>query len=190
MRYNDAFIANSQATFANYVINANGPYAPISGGHQPRGWDQWQQFYDHYICHSSKCWIKISTIVPSEQPVVVAVTLSDDPSLITTNGINSVLEGGKAKWTTIANSTAAGADNQKSFAIEWSGKRWYGVADLVDNIDWLGASVSANPADLAHFVLCIGNPQNTVFANPYLLQVEFMLEYLVSYHEPKDLPTS
>lgn len=192
MRYNDVLNYNSTANYTNYAYSANSAFDPYqgAGGHQPRGFDQWSQFYNHYIVISSKMTVTASVLVPIEQTVHVAITESDDTALVTTNGITSLEEGGKATWACIANTTAGGADNQKSLSRTWSSKKWFGYANVSDNFDQLGASVAENPPDQAFFMLAVGSPNFVSFTNPVLMNLDVMIEYLVMFREPKDLPVS
>lgn len=176
----------SIGTFQSYVFAAGNAYDPnLSGiGHQPMGWDQWTQYYNHYVVTGSKITAKCYTTKAqsTSRPTVVGLYLADDTT-IPFSDITPVVE---AKKGTVRVMNA----NQVSSTISsyYSAKKFFNITDIKDNYTRLGAPVTTGPTEQAYFVfyhapLVLGEESQE-------FTVMFTLEYVIEFSEPKDIPQS
>lgn len=86
---------------ASHVFCANGLYDPnITGaGHQPRGYDEIQALYDHYVVIAAKITVHFSNTTATEQGHTIAISLTD--SSTTYSDQNNYLEGGYVSYNVI-----------------------------------------------------------------------------------------
>lgn len=167
-------------------IRANGCVDPdLSGtGHQPFGWDQMVGYYNHYVVNSCKL---TATYVPtaSGTPVVCSIYLADDASI----------PYGGATWQQLAEANrgtqrilANAATDPITVGGYYSATKFYNVKDVRDNFERIGALTSADPNELAVFFVGL---QSLDFATTSAtVAVKILLEYDVSFSEPKDIASS
>lgn len=168
---------------ASYVFSANGLYDPnVTGvGHQPIGFDQLMQMYDHYtviasrikvLCHNSSATSKViwGIYVKDE------ATAELDPSVIIENGLGKhsylLEEGGNpssAKYMTLGHSV----------------KKFFNKKPLQDPN--LQGTVSANPAEQSYFHIWAADLSN---ADPGALDLCVEIEYVAILTEPQQLSLS
>lgn len=82
--YSDRLSINpGLGTTTGYVYSCNGLYDPdiVFVGHQPRGFDQIMQMYDHYIVVGARVTFKLTN--PTAQNAVMGVTIRDASTLET-----------------------------------------------------------------------------------------------------------
>lgn len=122
-----------------YLFNANSIYDPdrTGTGHQPLGYDQWQNFYSHYRVLSSK----ISVVANSSTSAPFNIVINSMPSTTGATGIDPSREGrGKMR---------CGGDQGKLVKISRFNKihNIIGVSRrrIIDD-DVFGAAFNASPA--------------------------------------------
>lgn len=168
---------------ADYVFSANGLYDPnVTGvGHQPIGFDQMMQMYNHYTVIGAKITAKFSSLDGTyEQLVGVAVVA--DPTAIT-NGIESV-ENGLVSFKMLQQQ--GGAKQMCSLTRPLSVGKYMGRHSILSEDDFRG-DVASNPAEQVYFhLICF--PGTTVDTAGCRLDV--VIDYITVFTEPKYLTQS
>jgi len=165
-----------------HTFAANGLYDPniTGGGHQPVGFDQFTAFYNHYEVLGAKIQF---TIHPSQESggFNFGIKLDDNDGL--TGVLNTVMEGNM----TVFKSVPGPYTSDKGFTCisSYSAKKFFG--DKCGQRDTWG-TVAANPVDLAYF-MCWISPL-TGLQDLGSIPCTVLVEYIVKWHEPKDLPSS
>lgn len=189
MRYVTTFdIANGYPQQL-YKFRANGCYDPdiTSTGHQPIGWDQWTQFYNHYVVVGSKIttWITAGNDNNNSDGVCVFSHLDDDS--VIPSDLSTLLEQGKVKYKICPGNM----QTQRAIKLTqfYSPTKYFNIDSIKDNLPRLGASVAADPTEQAAFVIGI---QGVMPSGTYggRLQVLVQIDYIVEFSEPKDLAAS
>lgn len=193
MRYQQSFLAGPSPSVVrtlNYW-RAGSIYDPdfTGGGHQPLGHDQWAPFYDHYVVVSSKASITVGLNVGQPgRAINFGIFLADATGAI--GDFRPIMESGRGGWSTIAAGAYAGSDNQKSVSAYFSAKDFYGVSNISDNVDRLGAQYGADPTEDAYFAVWTETADQNVANEATALTITLTINYLVYLSEPKTLPLS
>lgn len=161
---------------ATYVFTANGLFDPdiTSGGHQPRGFDELKNLFDHYYVTSST--IKLSVMASTAQAgAICGISLQDDAT--PEADMITAMENRICSYKPLAygngSITVNLGFNSKSF-FDINDRQLYGTS-------------SSNPSDQAYYV---------VFAQPTyatdLAAIDFMVEiqYTVTFSEPNNIAQS
>lgn len=164
---------------ATYVFTANGLFDPnITGvGHQPRGFDELKNLFDHYQVKSSI--IKVTFMQGGSQIVshVCGVMLQDDATA--ESNMIQAMEGRTNSYGPLSINggplTCKLSFNSDSFFNRAKGQK-----------DLLGTAGS-NPADQAYFV-CFSQPAYAVDSQACDVVVE--IDYTVHWSEPNNLAAS
>lgn len=175
-------------TADSYVFSANGVYDPnISGiGHQPIGFDQIMNFYDHFVVLGSKITITYLNGA-SANTIVCGITLSDNSVEIP--NASQLIENGRCKWTLLsaASTTYAGAgQGPKRLTMSCNPAKYLGRTKPLSDSQLKG-SISANPAEQAYWHV-FAEPNTSADAGS--VQCHVVIDYIVAYIEPKVLPQS
>lgn len=176
---------------ASHVIRANGLYDPTVavGGHQPLGFDEWSQLYSNYTVIGSRCKVTASTGATTSNygpPAMIGIMLSSDTSLPTSSLVNA-MEQGRTVFKPVAEASTKGSDGvvlTKSF----SAKKFFGVNNIKDNQDDLGALISADPARQAYFKIAVGSLDASTDPEP--INIVAVIDYIVMFTTPKFLAES
>lgn len=183
------------STIATYQFHANGPYNPDftapASDHQPRGWDQWEPFYDHYIVIGSKINVKLmmnNPVSTYNKPLVAGVRLVDaaGSGTLTPNTWEWLRENGynMKMWLPNENDT-----RPLRISAGYSPKKFFNVKDLKDNITRLGAQQGALPSEDAIFQIWLGTVNGDQIPGQSVLAL-VTIDYLVMFSEPKRLNVS
>lgn len=170
------------ASPGSYVFSANGLFDPdITGvGHQPRGFDQLMQLYDHYVVVGSKITIRYSNLTAN--PVVLAIALKDTTTTISTG--QDFLEGTRAVYK------IAATGNAGQSAIELTHQcnpvKFLGRSDPLADSELKG-SASANPSEGAFYHVQVFAIDGADIASQDLTA---QIEYMAKLIEPKQPPIS
>ncbi|WP_445772349.1 hypothetical protein [Rheinheimera sp.] len=185
MRYADNItltpIAGSTVT---HVFSANSMFDPdYSGsGHQFRYWDQYTQYYNHYVVLRSKITAVFSHTgnVSTTSPYMCIVSLRDD--YITESNQNNYIENGLCAYRTLPHSPESTVTLTKSFnAKTFFNKRF------VQDSETLSSSVSASPTESAYFHCSICPNQSSGDA---VISLTITMESQVLFSEPKSVGQS
>lgn len=189
LRYSDGFLL-TQAD-PSHVYRANSPYDPdytgVIAGHQALGWDQWAQFYDHYVVIGSKITVHMNYGEGGNAvPCVGYIYLDDDQGTYT---LNQLVESGVGKTRFLG--MTEGKQGPVSIRNTYSAKKFFNITNTKDNVDRLGAAVTANPSEDVYFNVGILPYSDQVSAEAEdIVTGRVTIDYIVLFSEPKTLPTS
>lgn len=189
-RYVDhlAILDPSAGATAIYQYRANGPYdSNYSGsGHQCLGWDEWTQFYNHYVTIGSKITVQFMTDTTNVAPAVFFLYLSDDTTIPYTDP-TTIQEQGNVSYIVGAAGTNT---NSRAMTLRkgFSAKKFFNIKDVRDNVLRIGAAVDSVPTDQAFFT--IGYAPIDASTDLPALYCSVTIDYTVVFSEPKDLAQS
>jgi len=165
-----------------YVFSANGCYDPdITGtGHQPYGFDQMMAMYNHYeVVESCIRVTPFSTQVTV--PFVFCIKLDDNS--VGTGTPELAME--MPMTASVAVSNYANGTSRTQLYKKFNQLSFWGTKSS-DRETW--GDVASNPVDQAYFVISAGPVSGSEDLLALLFCVE--IEFVVKFHEPKDLPVS
>lgn len=170
-----------------YNFSANGLYDPnISGtGHQPMGFDQLMEFYDHYTVIGSKIKVIFNPVTSTSVsiPPYVGVRLCDTTSRINGKAIDELREVGVSM-------TQMGSYQWKyppTVYQRFSAKKFFSKKAIIGASQFQG-SASANPTEDAIYSVFVVAPDTST--DPPTISVQVVIEYIAIFTEPKQLPQS
>lgn len=171
-----------------HYFRANSLFDPDASGtgHQPNGFDQWSTFYNHYIVVSAKITVYATLLTAGSEAGscgVVGISLTDDQSV--TSDLGTICE---QPTTVYAPLTFNNATRPVKISKSYSTKSFYNLTNVSDNVTRLGATISANPAEMAFFTLFCGSASSTL--DPPIVNCFVVIEYLAMFSEPKELAQS
>lgn len=189
MRYGFFGTLNPGAgTTATWVVRANSIFDPDASGagHQPYGHDQWQTFYNHYVVLGSKITVDaISTDATAKTGQAIAsVSLQDDLTTSPSQTL-SLLERPGCSYKPVGSSNASRGTRLTN---TFSAKKFFGVANVNDNIDRLGAQFGANPAEGATFHITVGSIDAST--DPSAVAITVVVDYICLLTERTELVES
>lgn len=166
----------------SHVFSANGVYDPnITGvGHQPRGFDQMINLYDHCTVIASKINITCSnddTIIPQ----MLALSLRDSSTSPAT--YDDIMEYRYIKTKVLGNSTA---NSTGTMSMACNPNKYLGKSNPLNNSD-VRNDAGNNPVEQAYFHLT-GFPING-FSDTAAIRCQVRIEYTCVFTEPKQ-PTA
>lgn len=176
-------IASTGGVINYHSYRCNSVYDPdattVITDHQPMGFDQWTQLYNHYIVKGSKINVQLTKSTGDDR-MAVGIYISDDASVPYTD-FTGFAEAQKGTYKLNAYQR-----NSLSINTSFSTKGYFNVADLRDNFKRLGALVSDNPSEQAYYMLWLQG-MDTGNVN---IQAIVTIDYIVEFSEPKDLTQS
>lgn len=187
LRYVDhKTLTSTSGLLSRHQWRANACHDPdiTHSGHQPYGWTELKQFYNHYVVLGSKISVKV--IAQNDNTAVAGVGglyLGDDTDTNITS-YRTYIEAGKGGWRMIN----GGSDQPQSLSSKYSAKEFFNVTDVKDNLDRLGASVTTDPNEQAVYTLYYQASDEVSTASN--LEVIVTIDYIVSFSEPKDIASS
>lgn len=149
------------------VLSANGLFdVDITGsGHQPAGFDQYMDFYDHYEVISSKivCKIIAPEAASTGNQLIAVVALRDDTGVISITTIDDQIENGMTAWGVIGSGGSTGSNGVITLNNSFVKREYFGDRKG----DTFVGNSAANPTEGAFYVIKIasaveGNTTNTV----------------------------
>lgn len=169
----------------SYVFSANGLYDPnISAiGHQPIGFDQIMQFYDHYVVLGSKIRLNFRT-ADTVNDAIVGITLQDDATEIP--NAERLIENGRCKWTLTSPANSNYGTVAKFLSMKCNPAKFLGRSRPLSDSQLKG-SVSSNPVEQAFWHIFA---EPTTNADAGTIQCHVVIDYIVAYIEPKTLVQS
>lgn len=187
LRYVDAIQLNATpGVIDSWGFRANGCFDPdqTGAGHQPSGFDQWSQFYNHYIVVGSKikCTYGTTSVTTTGGLSIRGIFLSDDTTF--SSLVTDLLEQSQNNRSISLPSATDPTTTSKTY----SAKKYFNITNITDNWSRLGALVTTNPQEQCYFYVYYGNINNTIDPIPLTVLVE--IEYIVIFSEPKELPQS
>lgn len=186
LRYSQMVTLDPTAgTIAAHIFRANSLFDPDQSGlgHQPYGFDQLMQWYDHYTVIGSKMTARpIPVGTPNVTPGVALIHLSD--TLVQPfSSVDHMLESpGNSRWVT----TGANPQNPMQRAVRkgFSMRKFFNKKLGEDDMQ---GTIASNPAEHAYFILMHGDISGND-PSPYTFQVT--IDYIAVFTEPKILVQS
>lgn len=195
MRYMAKFALNpgTGGLVTTHNFAANGLYdVDITGtGHQPRGFDQWATFYNHYHVLGSKCSVTVwpDTTSANGIPVAWGIHLNDDTAVPTGAQPNDLIEQGYAPYRMTSASTYATGLQSRPLIKKFSAKKFFNRTNVKDE-DQIGSPVNNNPADLAYFTVWMGAVDYAELDDPPSFNCTAVIDFIVTFSEPLELAQS
>lgn len=158
LRYVEAATVNpgTSGALGVYTWRANGIYDPnVTGtGGQPSGHDQLALMYNKYCVVSSRFNVTLNTQTYSATDAMAqcGVILTNTQTLPYT-GVSTLLEQQRTRWACIPPDRSV----VRKLTSTFSAKSFFNITDIKDNMDNLGSTFGADPAEQAYFVLWAGN---------------------------------
>lgn len=173
---------------ATASYNAGGCFDPRVnlGGAQPRGFDQWMAFYEHFVVLGSKMTVMFQTtgLQPSDGNGVVGIYLKANSS----NQITTIPELIEQQNTVYKPIAPVGSYNSTvTLHKNYSAKRFLGRTSVMSD-PALKGSISADPTESAYYEICAGASAGSDNLGSVRCQVK--IEYIVALIEPKPLSGS
>lgn len=167
---------------ATNLFSANGLYDPnvTAVGHQPRGYDQIQPLYDHYVVMGCKIRVDFQSTNTSV-PMTAFVCVRDDTT--TSASVNNYLELQGCKSASLG--TIYG-DASKTISHYCTPHKFLGRKSPMSDPQLKG-SASANPTEELLYHVGVAA---TDFASTSSCVAQVYLEYLCKFIEPKDVAQS
>lgn len=165
-----------------HTFTANGMYDPdITGtGHQPIGFDEMVQFYEHYTVIASKIRVLYENTDSNNGVVAIAVT---QQSTIGTD-LELTIERGQCVYKQL-NSTQDGNGTELTHQVNV--KKFMGRPNILSEDDLRGTS-SSNPADQVYFVVAASPVDSSVDMGA--INCFIQIDYIAVWTEPKGPPQS
>mgnify|MGYP000517444250 CR=1 FL=1 len=174
-------ITSSSGSYQEIAYLANSCYDPYNpaGGHQPRGFDQMMEMFDHFLVLGSRIVIKfIAPASTAPNPMCCSIVLNDDTTALGSH--SDVAESRTVKCKYLTDSSRA-----LTIGMNFSAKRFFSVdKKALSAKSAISGSALANPTELAVFHVgaqCIGT-------NTQQVELAGYIDYVVKFHESK-LPT-
>lgn len=149
-------------------------------GHQPMGYDTWTSLYNHYVVLGAK--ISVQTIADGTADSMTGVYITDSTGAPAYSDWTGFIEARKGTTKMIASSQVRPVRTYGKY----SAKKFFNVKDVRDNLDRLGAAVTANPGEEAYFTVWFQALGGATLSATHLVTID----YIVEFSEPKDLAQS
>lgn len=164
-------------TPAGHAYSCNGMWDPdiSGGGHQPRGFDQLMNIFNHAVVIGAKITVQVSH-TSGVNDTIVGIAIRDNFTIDT--NMNNYLESRKCRHVMVG----AGANAEpKTISYKLNPNKFLNRSKPMSDPD-LKNSAFNNPAESAYFHLFCG-PVESVDATPVHCNV--MIEYTCVFFEPK-----
>lgn len=188
MRYVTRFAGDlSTGNQIQVVYRANSINDPefALGGHQPMGYDQWEQFYSSYTVTGAKCTIEVIGDVSIGKATNISLNLTT-ASTDTRSALEKI-ESGDTVYKVLAGFSNIG--RPVKLTKYYDPKKFHNIKDIKDNQAGLGAFFGSNPVEEAYFTATVDCVDGGV-STPGDIQGLVTIEYMVLLSDPKILPQS
>ena len=177
-------IQSSLGVPEGHLFSANGLFDPdISSitGHQPGGFDQIMQFYDHYTVSSAKIYVDFHNSDPNLYALIGILT-TDGPS--TPADYRIIEENGKGQVARLNKANVTGDICSLQSYVDIAS--FIGCNDVLDRDELRGTNVT-NPEEQVYFSVWTAPISfTTALAVGFVVRVE----YQVTFTEPKNVALS
>lgn len=182
LRYCEQLTLSVSPILGHYIFRAGSPYDPnySSVGHQPMGYDQWANLFNHYTVVGSKMYLRAIPQV-TQGTSQVGIYLAADATLPYSDA-DAFIEAKKGQNKLIC----ANQSRVATLNCYYSAKKQFNVNDMKDNYARLGAKVDTNPAEEMFYIIWHQTQNGQTFNYTYIVQID----YIVDFSEPKNLAQS
>lgn len=156
---------------------------PVFAGNYPYGWNEWSALYNHYVVLGSKITVYQFGQDDTNTSKIfgfMGCYLGDDATNYTDYA--TLIENRMGRFC-----RASSDSSLSKTGGYFSAKKFFNVKDVKDNLDRLGSSVSGAPSELANFKIW-AQPINKTSSQTFYCN--FLVEWIVSFSERKDVPAS
>lgn len=173
----------TSGALASVNVEANWP---VYSGRYAFGWDQWTALYNQAICLGSKITVYqqgyVTGTVSADVIGLGGIYVSDDTTNYT--DYQDLVEANKGKFMRIGMQVERVTKCKNYF----SAKKFFNVKDVKDNTDHLGAAVTESTAiNRCVYKIWAQPTDKSTTATYYYTGV---VEYIMLFQEPKDVPGS
>lgn len=172
-------------TLAYHNFSCNGAYDPnVTGvGHQPLGFDQYMTFYDHYTVIGSKITIR-GQADDTAYEMLVGIFVNDDVNFLPTTGQHACeLPGSRY---TLVSEKDNGENTSWTITARYSARKNDSSRAPLSNPELKG-SAGGNPTEQTYYTIWVAPVGSADLA---AVNIWVHIEYLIIFHEPKDLAQS
>lgn len=185
MRYVQHTAVLNTAAISGFYYRMNSIFDPLHsvGGIQPLGHDEWNQFYNNYVVLGSQLRAEfVRSGVGTTTASMTGTTRVDDTAIPAS--YTHMIELGKGTYKALSGSLESTATH----VIKYSPKNYFGITDVKDNQDDIGAAFGADP-DKEALVLVYAQALDLATAGT-AINVVVTIDYIVSLSNPKELAQS
>ncbi len=172
---------------ALFLFRANDMFDPdfTGGGHQPKGFDQWMIFYDHFTVIGSKIKVTYATTTTTAATgnVLCGLYLNNDTVLSTVSEF--LLEEKLNKYTVIG--PIDGGKAITTLRHSFSASKFFGKKNIVGSAEYKGTT-AASPTEDAYYQVWVA--ALALADNPGPVDIVVEIEYLAVLTERKTLAQS
>lgn len=172
---------------AQYVWRCNGAYDPnyTGVGHQPMFWDTYASMYNHYIVTGAKIvahtWCEQTA---SSVGSVVGIKIDDDATV--SQNVMTIMELKDPIFhNKFMNTNASSTTAYAVVSHTYEPKSFFGIKDVQDNRDHIGALTNTTPSEQAYWVLHWQHVDGSTVL-PSNLKGYVVIDYTINFSEPKD----
>lgn len=194
LRYADSVEINpgSLGAIAYHTMRANDLYDPdfTGTGHQPKGFDQWTAFYDHFTVLGSKIRVTFTSMddTPSTGTVACGIYLDDNST--PPNNVIDFMEERKNTYMTLG--SADSGNSSKVMTRKFSSKKFFGVKNIVGQSLYRGQmgnfGTGSSPTEQAYWQIWATGLNATSDVSGIRVLID--IEYIAVLTERKELTLS
>jgi hypothetical protein len=185
LRYssNTGILSSTSGAVATYVIRSNDCFDPdfTGTGHQPMGFDQMMVFYNHFCVRKARIKCTFRSISGIQSTACVRIDASSTPLTV----IDRIMEFGGLVSTDLNRTDVYGS--MKTVMLSLDVARLQGITSKALTADpTLRGDAATSPTEISYFHIALWDANavtNTAF-------VDFVLEQLVTFMEPRDATES
>lgn len=177
-------LTSTTGVLSSQAIRANGIFDPTMtlGTKQPMGFDIWNQLYNNYVVVGAR--IKVCTVqdagASSYKPAMCGVVLTNDGSVAPYTNYEGYIESKKGPYRLLQTHPT----RTTVLHLNFSAKKFFNITNIKDNLDRIGALVTADPGtdDDAFFNIWYQTVNSSdTQTQSFLIEVN----YIVDFSEPK-----
>lgn len=168
-------------------LYANAPNLLTASNERAFGWASWASLFDRYICVGSKitAYASYQTQSATNPPMCVGIYLSDDQA-VPYNSWKGLVE---ARKGTYRNMTAL---QERPVVVKsfFSCKKFFNITDPKDNMVRFGSATggASTPDGTAVYIIWGNSTGSTTPETRVNVNVNIVMDFIVRFMEPKDLP--
>lgn len=180
LRYSDSFqLTTTAGAVSSYVFAVNGMYDPnITGtGHQPMGFDQMLQFYNHYAVRKAR----VILVAANASSTPCQLVLRQDGAATPLTVIDRIIEMGGNAYTHL--DTTGTTNAQKELKLSLDIAKLQGVTQSALTSDaTLRGDATANPTELTYAHIQLFSAAGFTA----IVNFDIIIEFTADFFEPRD----
>jgi len=189
MQYVQQVSLDPGASLSNNTFNANSLYDPDQSGtgHQPSGFDTLAAMYSRYLVKKATidCYFFLQGATTSV-PLAIGINLYDGSSPYGSGAI-AMLEQSNGVHLITCKNGSNGVEIPR-LRCTFDAKKWFGLTNLDDNRETIGALTNSNPTRRAYFQVWTGPTDESTDLDAVICVAR--ITYHVQFHGPLQVGTS